>query len=369
MKITDLTLTMIEWTGVRVLYSKYNPIMKGSQIALLTIETDEGVVGQCFLGSSYRTAQIEAWSVINIVKPMILGRNALERTAINDSLMSRLNSTSYRVVGAVDVALWDLAGKVANMPIHQLLGTRQQSLPTYASSATLSSLEAYVDEAIQVKEAGYVGYKTHPPFDIDINTNIKLHQRIRDAVGPDFMLMCDPTGVLKYPEALKLGLAITEMGYHWYEDPLPYEDINGYIKLCAKLDIMVMATEKIPGGLHAYAPWLTLRATDALRGDVVVKGGLTPCLMAAHLANAFHMNYEIHHGGNSTNNIANLHLAMALPNSAMFEVLLPNDAQQFGVLNDLKLRPDGHMRVPDGPGLGVIYDEDLIRHHTVEVLR
>ena len=369
MKITDLSLTMIEWPGAKVLYSKYNPVLKASQIALLTIETDEGVTGQCFLGSSYRSAQIEAWSVINVLKPAILGRNALERTLINDSLMPRLNSTSYRAIGAIDVALWDLAGKVAGMPIHQMIGTRQQSLPTYASSATLPALEAYVDEAVMVKELGYVGYKTHPPFDIDIDTNIELHQRVRDAVGPDFMLMCDPTGVLKYPEALKLGLALSEMKYHWYEDPLPYEDIHSYIKLCEKLDIMVMATEKIPGGLGAYAPWLTLRATDALRGDVVVKGGLTPCLMAAHLAHAFYMNYEIHHGGNSTNNIANLHLAMALPNSAMFEVLLPNEAQQFGVVNDLKLGADGHMRVPDGPGLGIVYDDDLLKRHTVEILR
>src|SRR5690606_27128053 len=149
------------------------------------------------------------------------------------------------------------------------------------------------------------------------------------------------------------------------EDPLPHTDIWTYTKLCEKLEIPVMATEYQPGGFHFYAPRSTLRATDYQRGDLAVKGGISPCLMTAHLAHGFHMDYEIHHGGNSVNNVANLHLIQALPSSEMFEVLLPGAAHKFGVLNDLDIDAKGHVRAPEGPGLGIEYDLDVIKKLTV----
>src|SRR5690348_16265138 len=98
-----------------------------------------------------------------------------------------------------------------------------------------------------------------------------------------------------------------------------------------------MATECSHGGFVGYSQWITAQATDALRGDVAVKGGMTPCLKAAHLAEAFHMNFEIHHGGNSMNNVANLHLALAIPNCSFFEVLLPHSVQKYGLITDLDI--------------------------------
>ena len=369
MKITDVTLTMIDWDdAARVRYGAHNPITDSSQIGLLQVFTDEGVVGESFLGASYRSAEIDCWSLIKLLKPVIMGKNPLARGALNAALMSRIRSTTYRAIGCIDVALWDIAGKVAGLPIHEVIGTCKTGVPAYASSATMHDHEAYIDEALAVKEAGYVGYKTHPPLDTDLDGIIRLHQRIREAVGPEFGLMLDASGHMDYPRALILGEALKELRFLWFEDPLPAEDIWTYVKLCQKLDIMVMATEYAPGGHRSYAPWITLHATDALRGDVAVKGGITPCLMTAHMAAGFNMNYEIHHGGNSIANIANLHLAMAIPNCTMFEVLLPNEAQQYGVLDDLKVAKDGTMPCPAGPGLGVEIDRDLVKRKTVAVL-
>ena len=81
-----------------------------------------------------------------------------------------------------------------------------------------------------------------------------------------------------------------------------------------------MATEYSPGGFQAFAPWITMQATDYLRGDVAVKGGISALIKIAHLAEAFHMNLEVHHGGNSLNNVANLHVILAIPNTEFFEV-------------------------------------------------
>ena len=112
---------------------------------------------------------------------------------------------------------------------------------------------------------------------------------------------------------MSVGRAIERLGFLWYEDPLNEEDIYAYVKLRQKLDIPIMATEYPSGDIGTYAVWLTERATDYLRGDIPVKGGITTMLKTAHLAQAFHMNYEVHHGGNSLNNVAQLHLPAPFP--------------------------------------------------------
>lgn len=105
--------------------------------------------------------------------------------------------------------------------------------------------------------------------------------------------------------------------------------------------------------------------SNALRGDVAVKGGITACVKAAHLAEAFRMTFEIHHGGNSLNNVANLHVMCGISNSEFFEVILPDDVQKYGLVNDLVVDANGMVRVPDSPGLGVDIDIDLIGRNTI----
>ncbi len=130
-----------------------------------------------------------------------------------------------------------------------------------------------------------------------------------------------------------------------------------------------MATELPFGGLDQYSPWLMAQATDFLRGDVCFKGGITTCIKTAHLAEAFGMNYEIHHGCNSLNNVANLHVAMAIRNCEYFEVLLPDAANKFGLIEDLEVDAAGLVHAPMEPGLGVAIDFDRIRRNTQAVLR
>ena len=129
-----------------------------------------------------------------------------------------------------------------------------------------------------------------------------------------------------------------------------------------------MATEMPSLGPTSYAPWLMEKATDYLRGDVAIKGGLTSCLKTAHTAETFHMNYEVHHGGNSLNNVANLHLIMAIPNCEYFEVLLPDGAQKHGLVNDIEVDADGLVHAHQSPGLGVEIDFDLIEKNKIAEL-
>src|SRR5204863_158811 len=158
------------------------------------------------------------------------------------------------------------------------------------------------------------------------------------------------------------------MAFHWYEDPLADQDIYNYVKLKQQLSIPILATEYPITGLDSYQPWIMLQATDFLRGDVAVKGGITTLVKGAHLAESFRMNYEVHHGGNSLNNVANLHVIASIRNTEFFEVLLPDGAQKDGLEHDITVGRDGLVHVPNGPGLGAAIDFKLIDGKKVPVL-
>jgi len=367
-KITDVTLTLFAWTDIpATTYGRHTGRFSGkSQLGLLAIKTDDGVEGHAFLGSAQRGAHLDGESLIQFLKPVVMGQNPLDRERLYQGLWQRNRATTYRAIGAVDIALWDIAGKVANQPIHRLLGSYRDNVPAYASSAVLASKEAYAEEAAKFKAEGWTAYKIHPPTDPKVD--IEVCEAVRRAVGESFTVMLDSTWAYVYPDALRVGQAVERLGFHWYEDPLADDDIYNYVKLKQKLSIPILATEYSPGGFTAFAPWLTAQATDYLRGDVAVKGGITGLMKIAHLAEAFHLNFEVHHGGNSLNNVANLHVIMAIRNTEFFEVLLPAQSQKYGLAQDIVIDAAGMVQAPTGPGLGAQIDFELVERKKVAVL-
>ncbi len=333
MKITDVHLTLFGWDDIpATTYGRHTGKFSGkSQLGLVTIETDEGVKGHAFLGSSMRGAHMDGQSLIQYLKPVVVNQDPLERERLYRAMWHKNRQTTYRAIGAMDVALWDIAGKVAGLPIYRLLGSYRES-------------------------------PTDPVVDADVC------RAVRRAVGDGFTVMLDSTWAYQYPEALRMGKVVEELGFHWYEDPLADDDLLSYVKLKQHLSIPILATEYSPGGLTAFAPWLVHQATDYLRGDVAVKGGITALVKAAHLAEAFHMNFEIHHGGNSLNNVANLHVTMAIENCQFFEVLLPAGAQKYGLAEDVEVDKQGLVHAFKGPGLGAVIDFGLIERKKVAVL-
>ncbi|MGH7342561.1 MAG: enolase C-terminal domain-like protein, partial [Candidatus Rokuibacteriota bacterium] len=324
------------------------------------------VQGHAFLGSAQRGAHMDGQSLIHYLKPLVVGQDPLDRERLYQAMAQKIRQTTYRAIGAMDIALWDIGGKVAGLPIHRLLGSYRDRVPAYASSAVLPTKEAYAEEAARFKSEGWTAYKIHPPTDPAVD--IEVCRAVRRSVGDGFMVMLDSTWAYQYPEALRVGKVVEELGFHWYEDPLADDDLLSYVKLKQHLAIPILATEYSPGGLTAYAPWLVHQATDYLRGDVAVKGGITALVKTAPLAEAFHMNYEVHHGGNSLNNVANLHVIMAVKNCEFFEVLLPAGAQKYGLVEDIDPDRQGLVHAFNAPGLGANIDFALIERKKVAVL-
>ena len=368
MKICDVTLTLFAWDDIPATsYGAHTGRFSGSsKLGLLSVTTDAGITGYAFLGSAFYAADLDGTSLIRYLKPILMGQHPLDRERLNRAMWKRVRTTTVRAIGAVDIALWDIAGKVAQLPIHRLLGSYRNSVPAYISSAVLASPQAYADEALYYKSINMAAYKIHPPQ--IWRDDIQVCEAVRKAVGDDYLLMLDSVWSYDYPAALRVGQAIEAMGYYWYEDPLADADIYNYVELRKKLSIPIMATEYPAAGLDAYAPWIKERATDFLRGDVAVKGGITTLVKTAHLAEAFHLNFELHHGGNSLNNFANLHVIMAIQNTEFFEVLLPAQSQQYGLLQDIQIDSDGMVQAPHGHGLGAQIDFELIERKKLAVL-
>jgi L-alanine-DL-glutamate epimerase-like enolase superfamily enzyme len=332
------------------------------QLGVVTVETDEGVQGNAFLGSSRVGADHFAPGLIEFIKPRIMGRNPQDIGAIWWDLWKMNRSVSTYVIGAIDICLWDINGKIAGQPIHRLLGTCKESVPVYSSTAYHETKEAYAEEAIKFKEMGWTAHKLHPhavPM-----ADIEISKAVRKAVGDDMKLMLDSMWSYKYEDALRVGRAIEDLNFYWYEDPLVEEDIYSYIKLHQKLDIPIMSTEYVPGRYYGMTQWITEYATDILRGDVAVTGGITPLLRLCYLAEGFNMKCEIHHGGNSLNNVANLHVTMAVPNCEFFEFFPCTGANMYGLVEDIRF-DGGIVHAPSEPGLGYAIDwERLKNEHT-----
>ena len=370
MKITDVTLTLFAWDDIPpTTYGAHTGRFSGkSALGLLRLITDEGLEGHAFLGSAMNPATTDGQGLISHLKPVLIGKDPFQREHVNQEIWKRQRSAGVRAIGAVDVALWDLVGKAMGQPIHRLLGTYRETVPAYASSAVLASPAEYAEEAIRFKENGWAAYKIHPPT--RWKEDIKVCEAVRRAVG-DYTIMLDSTWSYDYPAAIRVGRAVEEMGFYWYEDPLADQDIYNYTKLKQQLSIPIMATEYPQTGLDSYQPWIMEKATDYLRGDVAVKGGITTLVKTAHLAEAFGLDCEVHAAGP-----AQRHCMAAMRNTNWYELSLVAPGVRnpvppvfgSGYSDELEaIEADGCFGVPEGPGLGVEYDWDYIEKNRVSL--
>ena len=363
MEITNVKLDMFNWESAPWKTGVGTPFGGTKQLGVVTVSTDEGVSGNAFLGSSRMGADHFVLGLMEFIKPLIMGRNPQNIGEIWWDMWKMNRSVSTYIIGAIDVCLWDINGKIAKQPIHRLLGTCRKKVPAYSSTAYHETKEQYAQEALHFKQRGWTAHKIHPHG--DPRADIEICRAVREAVGNDMKLMLDSMWAYQYEDALRVGRAIEGLDYYWYEDPLVEEDIYNYVKLHNKLDIPIMSTEFAPGRFYGMAPWITQYATDILRGDVAVTGGITPLVRLCHLAEGFNMKCEIHHGGNSLNNVANLHVTMAVQNCEFYEVFPCTGANKYGLIKDINVDNQGYVYAPTKPGLGYAIDWELIkREHT-----
>lgn len=381
MRITDITVVLHERRQVSS--AAFGPARsRPVPLGVLRVATDEGIEGNAFLSSPGPGPAQIADQIVTHVKPWLLGTDPLDIGRHWRRMQKQFHYLSPHAAGTVDIALWDIAGRAAGLPVHRLLGTCRDRIPAYLSTAIHDSAQAYADEALYWQEQGWKGYKLHPPRAPwlppaswrPVGFDIEACAAVRAAVGGGMTLMLDSSWSYSYTEGLRVGQAIQDLGYHWYEDPFPAHDMHNYVRLGRQLSIPLLATEINPGGLTALPPWITAGATDFLRGDVVITGGITGLMKIARLAEAFGMNCEVHDAYNALNNVAGLHVTMAIDNCDWFEVLAFNRAGEhglgqldYGLTEPFAVDSGGDVHAPAGPGLGAGIDWDLINSAVVAV--
>ena len=331
------------------------------------IITSDGVEGLATFWASRSGAVTDAY-MGDLIAPVILGRNITERERIWHDFWSIDRHGAFFPVflpGPIDVALWDAAAKTAKLPLHRFIGSYRTSLAAYASSLWLPDTDDYVREALEYKSRGFKAYKIHPcgPSAKDMD----IHETVREAVGPDFVLMTDPVAEYSLTEAIKVARHCEALNFLWLEEPFRDYELEKYRKLTEAVDIEIVATETTRGGPWGVAQAIMSGAVDTVRADVSWKAGITGALKVCHLAEAHGMQCELHTATMGPMDIANLHVACSVRNSRYFELFVPEKTFQTPMKEsyDHYLDAQGHIHVPEQPGLGVNIDWDLVENSCV----
>jgi L-alanine-DL-glutamate epimerase-like enolase superfamily enzyme len=298
-----------------------------------------------------------------------LGQNPLDRERAYQSMKGSPALAVY------DIALWDLAGKMTGLPIHALMGTYRTKVPAYASTidgavrGPLSTPESYAHFAEQCFDMGYRGFKIHPMAWPDVRTHIEAVSAIGQRVGAKMDTMLDSYCFYEtFADALKVGRACDEAGFFWYEDPYSDGGVTpfSHARLRELIKTPLLQGEKVRT-IEQRMDLILQKATDFVRGDVRMHG-LTGTLKLAHAAESVGIDIEPHTSGPEE-----LHFLAAVKNANYYEVVWvhPNvpdfNPPIYRNLNVTRLDcidSRGMVHVPDGPGLGVVYDWDYIAKHS-----
>ncbi len=335
---------------------------------VISMKTSEGIEGNSF-GFAGRGAEMAGEIAASALKPFFLGKDPLAREKhwqdfrMYDRWWNHVPIYSY---GPFDICLYDIAAKAAGLPLYRLLGSYRDKVPTYASSFVLPTPDDYARQALEVKSLGWHAYKLHPPGKIDFD--LQAYRACRDAVGPAFKLMADPVAAYSHEEALRAGRELERLNYYWLEEPLFDVDFHGLRKLTAKLDIPIIGTEVLAGSHYSTAECIATGVVDMVRTDVSWKGGITPVMKTAHLAESFGVKCELHTAIYHPLEVVNLHCCCAISNCEFFELLYPLSYMDFGMKNKLQIDAEGYAHPPQKPGIGVDFDWDFVDSCTVKKL-
>ena len=341
------------------------------QTCLVRITTEDDTVGwgeaHAPLGPRATKAVVE-----DVLAPLLLGRDPLaierhwERMYGSQRLRGHTAGYQLEAIAGVEIALWDLAGKLLGVPVYRLLGGPfTTELPAYASGVPGDTLAERARQAASFVAAGYTAVKTSIGRG-DVDADLAGVAAIVDAVSGDADVLVDAHGAYAADLALTVGRRLENLGVAWFEDPLPPEDTSGYARLSAALDLPVATGETVCNRWQVHE-LLSAGACDVILPDVCRAGGIGEGRRIAEVARLHNVRWAAHVSmGSAVHVAAAAHLAAASPNFLVFE--FPSTPNPIGdVLLTAPLHPrDGVLRVPDGPGLGISFDEARLAEHVLD---
>jgi L-alanine-DL-glutamate epimerase-like enolase superfamily enzyme len=331
----------------------------------LEVHTDQGLVG---IGPAIDER------LLPTVNEHLAGKDPFDVDAHTARLQYYAGGRSRRDSAGVDIALWDLIGKASGQPLYRLWGGRDARILPYASTIQLSTPQRAASLAAELLEEGWKAVKLrlhHATLEEDIRTV----EALRAEVGDSVEIMADanqaqssgswqPGVRWDLERAVATARELEGLGCRWLEEPLPRYAFDELSELNRRVDLPIAGGEN-NSGLHEFRWMMERDVYDIVQPDSRVMGGITEMRKLGALADAFGKQIVPHHGGGSLGTIAHMHLVASWPHSPYLELLheppIGSYSHRFAIFRDPPaLDAAGYMSVPEGPGLGVEIDPDLI---------
>jgi L-alanine-DL-glutamate epimerase-like enolase superfamily enzyme len=329
------------------------------------VHTDAGITG---IGPGMHPMLLDA------VKQYLVGRSAFAVEDHAAALNYYVQNLHYQGTAGVDMALWDIIGKAANLPLYKLWGGEKEKIIPYASMVVLSTPEERAEQASSLQEQGWRAMKIRLHHET-IGEDIRTVEAVRDAVGQDFTIMVDanqaqssgtwqPGVRWDYKRAYESAVELQDLDVFWLEEPLDRYNFEDLSKLNSNVEIRIAGGENNPG-LQEFVQMCEQDVYELLQPESMVMNGMTNLRKIGNLAELYNKELVPHHGGGNIGVIAHQHLVASWRHAPFMELLhdppIGHYKNKFSIMaNAPEVDSDGYMPLPTGPGIGVEIDPDLI---------
>jgi len=376
MKITDVKATP--------LHTVEKSLGFGPGACLIEIQTDTGLVGigESCTQSEHDEASLSAHTIIERgFKPLLLGEDPLnirkiwEKLYLQTEWFGRTGLVMYSMSG-IDVALWDLMGKHLDVSVSRLLGGRfRDAIRTYASIIfDMEDFNSMLDEAKMWVREGYTAVKfgwgqtRESSFGLDQKKDEAAIKFLREGLGPDIDIMVDVGRYVNWTvsHALKMARALSKYSIYWLEEPLPQDDLDGYIRLC-NLSPVDIATGEGEYNRFGFKPFIVNHGADIIQPDICRSGGLTEGMRIADLAQTWNISLVPHGFSTAVNVAANLQWIAAMRDASILEFRRTKSPLIFSLAKPRFEAQRGTLQIPDKPGLGIELNREIVEQCRVKV--
>ena len=331
--------------------------------AIVIIHTDEGLQGIGEASAYGWPLMVRDW--VDWLAPELVGKDPLDPSIVPHP--TGVNRSHDAAVGGIDCALWDLRGKIAGKRTSELLAENPPDrVRLYASSGCRydwrDNPHQLIEEALEYIAMGMTAMKfrlgTEWSWDgVTVDRFLGLVRELVQEVDGRMELMLDGNCRLTEEQALPIAQELDRLGFVWFEEPIPREQIDAYARLCAAVEMSITGGEGF-NTLEQFRPYLDRKAYDIVQPDAAMCG-ITEMLRIGRVAHRYGVDLCPHSWHNGLMCMEHAHAVAALPNPRVLELCMIQGPLQWDILKEKPTIQDGWLLLPDKPGLGVELAEDL----------
>ena len=359
---------------------------------LVQVHTDVGLTGLGEAAAYGGFLESTEALILGELRRTILGEDPFRVERLWAMMATRAHQRGTRgmlmmAISGIDIALWDLIGQATKTPLYRLLGGYRETLDAYASAGFYAAGKGPEDLAAEVEGYAARGFR-HAKIKVGRNPDVMLNplhdmhandyaiatfeedvervRAVRRAVGPTLKLAIDANNAWTPPVALEFMRRVADQDIAWLEEPVATEDIAGSAEVAHHL-VTPVAGYETETGLAGFRDLIVRRAVDIVQPDVIWTGGITETRKVAALAQAHHLPVIPHVFSSAVASIANMHLIAGISNGGLLEFdQNPNPLRSDLFEEPIAVQPDGTVRLPDRPGLGVVLNRDTVARYRIE---